>query len=562
MGSDMKISVNELEKQEGNIPVTQRSLIETLLNNLHDGVRVMDRDLNVMRVNQVSMKKHGLSEVPEKEKCYRVFKGRSTPCQGCPCIVSLEKGIMERAFMECSSVEGPTLNEISSFPVMEEDGSIWGVIEITRDITEQKILQDRLRKEKEKYKELFDNSENAIFIQTLEEGCLSGEIMEVNRTACERYGYTRDEFLSMSALDMAVPEHHPLLKDMLGKVWSGQKAVEQIYHRKRNGEVFPVEVEIRPCDLEGRAGIISLVRDISGRLETQDALESMERLYANLFQNNHAVMLVIDPEKGDLKDANPAACRYYGYSRKEMLRLKGWDLNALSEKDQREAMTRAKTGEQKFFQFRHRLSNGETRDVEVYTGPIEMDGKKYLYSIVHDITERILAEEAAHRLTAELLKASRTDKLTGIFNRAYFEETLLREIDKARRYQTCLSLIMFDLDNYKDINDSLGHMAGDMVLKRVAESVNANIRKSDYLVRWGGDEFMILTPMRLPSALKLAGKLRRVIEELDCGVTASFGTAELSREDTIDQLTRRVDRALYQAKSKGKNTVSTYEEPL
>ena len=562
MGSDIKSCINELEKQEGNIFVTYHLLIETLLNNLNDSVRVMDRDLNVIRMNQVSMKKHGLSEIPEKEKCYRVFKGRSAPCQGCPCIVSLEKGIMERAIMECNSVDGPTLNEISSFPMVEEDGSIRGVIEITRDITEQKTLQDKLKKEKEKYKELFDNSDNAIFIQTLKEGCLSAELVEVNRTACERYGYTRDEFLAMSAMDIVIPEYHPLLREMLSKAWSGQRVVEQIYHRKGNGEVFPVEVEVRPYDQEGRAGVISFARDISGRFETRDALESMERLYANLFQNNHAVMLVIDPEKGDLKDANPAACRYYGYSRKEMLRLKGWDLNALSEKDQREAMTRAKTGEQKFFQFRHRLSNGETRDVEVYTGPIEMDGKKYLYSIVHDITERILAEEAAHRLTAELLKASRTDKLTGIFNRAYFEETLLREIDKARRYQTCLSLIMFDLDNYKDINDSLGHMAGDMVLKRVAESVNTNIRKSDYLVRWGGDEFMILTPMRLPSALKLAEKLRRVIQELDCGVTASFGTAELSREDTIDQLTRRVDRALYQAKAKGKNTVSTYEEPL
>jgi diguanylate cyclase (GGDEF)-like protein len=189
-----------------------------------------------------------------------------------------------------------------------------------------------------------------------------------------------------------------------------------------------------------------------------------------------------------------------------------------------------------------------------------MDGKKYLYSIVHDITERIEAEEETRRLNEELLRISRTDKLTGIFNRAYLEEILCREIDKAKRYQTCLSLIMFDLDNYKNINDSLGHLAGDMVLRRVADAVNANVRNSDFLARWGGDEFMILTPMRLSSALKFAEKLRSVIENLHCGVTASFGVAEFSREDTLDQLTRRVDRALYRAKDKGRNRVCSYED--
>lgn len=560
MVSDIKDDMRISHHKEGNVSPSDSILVETLFNNIQDGLRILDRELNIERINKVSIERSDLEGVPIKGKCYELIKGIHEPCPNCPCIKALKNAAVERATLEFSRDNGSKWYDISAFPISDENGSISGVMEISRDITEQVLLQEELKTEREHYKDLFDNSEDAIFIQDLLNEDVPGNFTEVNNKACSRYGYSRDEFLTMSEADIVIPECLPELYDVICRVRSGQKVTKQVYHCKKNGEIFPVEVEVRPHDVCGRTSSLSIARDISGKFEAQEALESRERLYENLFKNNHAVMLVIDPEKGELKDVNPAACRYYGYSRNEMLSLKGWELNTLFENEHRDAMKKARDGDQELFQFKHRLRSGEIRDVEVFTGPIEMDGKKYLYSIVNDITERIRAEDDTRRLTAELLKASRTDKLTGISNRAFFEEILFRDIDKAKRYQTCLSLIMFDLDNYKDINDSLGHLAGDMVLKRVAETVNTNVRNSDCLARWGGDEFMILTPMRLPSALKFAEKLRSVIENLNCGVTASFGVAEFSREDTIDQLTRRVDRALYQAKARGKNTVSSYEE--
>lgn len=542
-------------------PVLEDNIfVRTFLNDLQDGVRILDRDLRIVSLNKVSLNRNALESIPKGKKCHLVFRNRNTPCPGCPCLESLREGSMKRAVISDTGDEEGRSFEVSAYPVMGAHGTIEGIVEVSRDITEQRSLQKELEKEKEKYKQLFHSNGDAIFIRYLYDDPLKGTFVEVNMTACSMYGYTQEEFLTLSTPDILSPGSRELLVGMTEYILKGQSVFRQLYHRKKSGELFPVEVEIKPYELSGKPAIISFVRDISGRIEAQEALQSRESLYMNLFHNNHASMLVIDPETGEFKDVNPAALKFYGYSREEMLNLKGCDLNTLSREEQKEAMIKSRNGEQNLFQFRHKLKNGEMRDVEVFTGPIEMDGKKYLYSIVHDITERIEAEEETRRLNEELLRISRTDKLTGIFNRAYLEEILCREIDKAKRYQTCLSLIMFDLDNYKNINDSLGHLAGDMVLRRVADAVNSSVRNSDFLSRWGGDEFMILTPMRLPSALKFAEKLRSVIEDLNCGVTASFGVAEFSREDTLDQLTRRVDRALYRAKDKGRNSVCSYED--
>ncbi len=114
--------------------------------------------------------------------------------------------------------------------------------------------------------------------------------------------------------------------------------------------------------------------------------------YGALFQNNHAVMLLIDPETGDIIDANSAACSYYRYSYENLIKLKMYDINTLPKDDYFGIMRQAKQEENNFFHLQHRLANDEIRDVEVYTGPVRIEGRILLYSIVHDITERKRAE--------------------------------------------------------------------------------------------------------------------------------------------------------------------------
>ncbi|MFP5245403.1 MAG: PAS domain S-box protein, partial [Thermoanaerobaculia bacterium] len=125
-----------------------------------------------------------------------------------------------------------------------------------------------------------------------------------------------------------------------------------------------------------------------------DALRDSERRYRQMFENNRAVKLLIDPESGQIVDANMAACDYYGYTRDEMRALHVWDINVRGEEHVRREMAHAAARERTYFQFRHMRSNGEIRDVEVHSGPVEAGQKKLLYSIVHDITERKHAEQA------------------------------------------------------------------------------------------------------------------------------------------------------------------------
>lgn len=177
---------------------------------------------------------------------------------------------------------------------------------------------------------------------------------------------------------------------------------------------------------------------------------------------------------------------------------------------------------------------------------------KYILSFT-DITR--LTTEKAH-----LEKQATTDALTGIHNREKFDETLSLEVERARRYGTPLSLIMFDIDHFKDVNDAYGHQAGDAVLVQLSSLISENIRENDVFARWGGEEFMILAPgVNRESAAQLAEKLRLLVEESACPtvghITISFGVTEFFPDDTPRSLSKRVDDALYMAKRGGRNRV-------
>jgi diguanylate cyclase (GGDEF)-like protein len=152
------------------------------------------------------------------------------------------------------------------------------------------------------------------------------------------------------------------------------------------------------------------------------------------------------------------------------------------------------------------------------------------------------------------------DNLTGIYNKGKFNSILKIELERSRRYGRPLSIILFDIDHFKKINDAFGHQAGDYVLKTLADIVSSNIRSTDFFARWGGEEFVILAPETdLEGAQILAEKIRKSIEEYpfeNVGkVTSSFGVTEAYEKDTADSFVKRADAALYKAKDKGRNRV-------
>ncbi len=155
---------------------------------------------------------------------------------------------------------------------------------------------------------------------------------------------------------------------------------------------------------------------------------------------------------------------------------------------------------------------------------------------------------------------TKIDMLTGALRKDGFNEIFGIKIMEAKHTDQPLSLVIFDIDHFKKINDTYGHLTGDTILKELSELVRQNIRQSEYFVRWGGEEFIILMPgTGLQGAKMVAEKLRRVVESATFSevgkVTCSFGVTQLLEEDTITSFLQRADEALYEAKKDGRNRV-------
>ena len=162
----------------------------------------------------------------------------------------------------------------------------------------------------------------------------------------------------------------------------------------------------------------------------------------------------------------------------------------------------------------------------------------------------------------ELLGLAVTDPLTGIYNRAKFNEEIEKLVNLSSRYDNPLSLILFDIDNFKRVNDSYGHLVGDSVLKTIVSTINNSIRITDTFARWGGEEFMILLPNTdIWEAVEIAERLKALIQnnlyEPAKEITCSFGVASFEKGDTAQSLIRKTDELLLQAKGIGKNSVNS-----
>jgi diguanylate cyclase (GGDEF)-like protein/hemerythrin-like metal-binding protein len=164
----------------------------------------------------------------------------------------------------------------------------------------------------------------------------------------------------------------------------------------------------------------------------------------------------------------------------------------------------------------------------------------------------------------EMARRADTDALTGIANRQGFNEAIAREFARARRFRHPLAVVLVDLDHFKRVNDRFGHQVGDQVLAGAARMLSTRVRESDFVARWGGEEFAVIASMTdAAGAARLAEKLRALMEVTHLGpvdaMTASFGVAEMRPDDTVESMVRRADEALYQAKSGGRNQVRCAE---
>ncbi len=181
-----------------------------------------------------------------------------------------------------------------------------------------------------------------------------------------------------------------------------------------------------------------------------------------------------------------------------------------------------------------------------------------VYASARDITEKVRLEEQLRRLAVR-------DELTGLYNRHYLDTIIEAHMEQADRYNKYYSMALLDLDHFKDVNDTWGHPVGDEILKQTAAVILGMLRSSDILIRFGGEEFMLLLPQtELKGALEVAEKIREGIEAIEHPTvgkrTISIGVAERMRYESFHNWYRRVDYALYQAKENGRNKVVAVDD--
>lgn len=202
-------------------------------------------------------------------------------------------------------------------------------------------------------------------------------------------------------------------------------------------------------------------------------------------------------------------------------------------------------------------------DAEVKLSKQQILDNKTLQGLV-DLRTRELVEvnEQLAISNAESKRLATTDSLTSLANRYCIEQKLHIENERLKRFNQHFSLIVFDLDKFKPVNDTYGHAAGDLVLSNIAEILQSNVREIDIPARWGGDEFMLLLPNTLlDQAVKLAEKIQRLINDemskQNLPVTASFGVVEQKKGEDPMHLIIRADKAMYVSKKSGGNKITT-----
>ena len=257
-------------------------------------------------------------------------------------------------------------------------------------------------------------------------------------------------------------------------------------------------------DMQGNiVGIIGFAVDITERELAEDALRRSEARYRSIFNNNHAVMLLIDPATAGIVDANPAACRYYGYTHTELITKKITDINTLTAEQVFEDMEHARAGERRGFEFSHRLANGGIRPVEVFSGPIELGERQLLYSIVHDVAERKQAEMDLKKRTAQLEDANK-ELESFSYSVSHDLRAPLRAIDGYTRMILKKQGSKFDEETTRKFNQvrESAHMMGQLIDDLLAFSRLGRKHMSlskidmDQLVRDVWKELQVINPDR------------------------------------------------------------------
>lgn len=417
------------------------------------------------------------------------------------------------------------------------------ILSSIRDISEQKKTQKALLASEKKYRDLVEDMMIGIYRTDL-----FGNIFYVNPALAKMLAFdTTDELTEQNALKMykSTRQRKTFIRALLKEGHINNYELEVL---NKHGVPVPV---MMTATLDGDI-FTGMMVDMSEIKRSRREIDTLSKVVEQIDDS-----VIITDKRGVITYVNQAFCDHTGFSKKEVLGKNPKLLKSSVQNDTfyENLWKTISSGEV----FRKTLVNKKKNNDFYYENktitPLKNDENDIIgyVSTGKDVTSETLMHK-------EMENIATFDKLTGIYNRYKFEELYELESERSQRFSQPLSLILIDIDHFKLVNDTYGHTVGDEVLKKLADVIKNNIRKIDIFARWGGEEFLVLSPSTdLGNIQILAEKLRLAVESASFpGVdhlTISLGVSIFKNNDTFSELFKRVDQGLYYAKEHGRNQV-------
>jgi diguanylate cyclase (GGDEF)-like protein/PAS domain S-box-containing protein len=454
---------------------------------------------------------------------------------------------------------------IVAHPIQLENGP--GVVGMGVDVTEKLRTERLLRESEERFKGLVENTVDWVWEMDPE-----FRYTYASPRSVDLFGYTPEDLLGRSAFDFMTPEDAKRTMEETADLFAERRPMlnyETTFIHK-TGRVVITETNASPFfDAEGNyCGYRGIDRDITERKRMMAALGESEEKFRTVFSTVKEGIFLVDPVTARYVEFNQSCCDMFGYRRDEII---GHEVGMLSSGEapysRAEALAlveKARVEGTQTFEWQCKAKDGRLFWAAMSARYTAFGATNLVLATMRDITEQ---KQAA----AQILQMARFDALTGLANRRVFAESVAQAIARNLRGGKAFAVLYLDLDHFKDVNDTLGHPVGDLLLKSVAERLKACVRATDTVARFGGDEFAVLAvdinePM---DAGVLGEKILAALSQpvtingndIHCGT--SVGIAVFGPDSgEAENLLTHADVALYRAKSEGRGTFRFFTDAM
>lgn len=430
---------------------------------------------------------------------------------------------------------------------------------VLRDITKQKKTSRELEENRQRYQSLFKHNPDGIYSMDA-----NGQLMDINQSLEGILGYSLEELLTMTFHTVVEPAHLEMTSQKFKKALEGIPQNYETIGIQKNGSRVPLEITNMPIIVNKKVtGVYGIAKDISKEKEALALLEENEEKYRSLFDYNLDAVVEIDLD-GFFKNANKMTEKLTGFSKEELLALSFPALIAKDLNRVNKFFSALISGNPVNFEQMIRNKHGELIEVDINAVPKRKQGKiNGIFAIVRDVTEKKETQKKINELAY-------TDQLTGLPNRHWFYQNLQEVVKRAQEQQQAIAILLIDFDDFKGINDVLGHHGGDLFLKQVSARIHACLMKNATISRLGGDEFIIVLEEGTEEdvrrlAEQILAEMKRPFfllgQEIVMSLSIGISLQSVCKSDE-ETLIRQADVAMYSAKEKGKNNYQLFTEDL